>query len=63
MGSKVKPEWNSASNPRIEPGMWQADITKAKKILDWQPRYNLEEGLKKDIGWFRQYGSMYSLRQ
>ena len=26
-----------------------ADITKAKKLLNWQPKISLEEGLKKTI--------------
>ena len=29
------------------------DITKAKKILGWEPRVNLENGLKKTIEWFK----------
>ena len=29
-----------------------ADITKAKKILNWEPEYNLEEGLRKTIRWY-----------
>lgn len=28
------------------------DITKAKKILGWKPKYNLMEGLKETIDWF-----------
>lgn len=28
-------------------------IKKAKKILDWQPKYSLEEGLKRTIEWFK----------
>lgn len=62
-GNKVKPEWDSVLSSRIEPKMWQADISKAKNLLDWQPQYNLEDGLKKNIEWFRKYGSVYSLRQ
>lgn len=31
----------------------QADITKARKILKWQPRVSLEQGLKKTIAWFK----------
>jgi CDP-glucose 4,6-dehydratase len=30
-------------------------IGKAKKILDWEPEYNLTEGLKRTIGWYSQY--------
>ncbi len=29
------------------------DISKAKKLLDWQPKVNLEEGLKKTIQYFK----------
>ena len=29
------------------------DITKAKKILNWEPTTSLEEGLKKTIAWFK----------
>lgn len=28
---------------------------KAKKILDWKPRYTLEEGLKKTITWYKKF--------
>ncbi len=29
------------------------DITKAKKLLNWQPKYTLEEGLKETIAWVK----------
>ena len=29
------------------------DITKAKKLLNWQPKVSLEDGLKKTIGYFK----------
>jgi len=32
----------------------QADITKAHKILNWQPKIGLEEGLKRTITWYLQ---------
>ena len=50
--SKVKPEWGSSPKRPNEPSMWQADITKATNILNWKPRYSLEEGLKKTINWY-----------
>lgn len=31
---------------------WVADISKSKKILRWQPKVTLEEGLKKTYKWF-----------
>jgi nucleoside-diphosphate-sugar epimerase len=30
-----------------------ADLTKAKKILNWQPTTPLKEALKKTIAWFK----------
>ena len=30
------------------------DITKAKKLLNWEPRVSLEDGLKKTIEWYMQ---------
>ncbi len=28
-------------------------IKKAKKVLDWQPKYNLNEGMEKTVAWFK----------
>lgn len=57
--SKVSPEWNILKNPRIEPEIWQADINKARNLLGWLPKYNLEQGLKKTIEWFRNNMEFY----
>jgi len=32
---------------------YSCDITKAKKMLNWKPRYSLEEGLKETINYYR----------
>ena len=32
-----------------------ADISKAKEILGWAPKYTIEDGLKKFIDWYRNY--------
>jgi UDP-glucose 4-epimerase len=32
-----------------------ADSSRARKILGWEPRIRLEEGLKKTVEWFRHY--------
>ncbi|HKY06972.1 MAG TPA: UDP-glucuronic acid decarboxylase family protein [Candidatus Binatia bacterium] len=39
--------------PEDDPQVRQPDITKAKKILKWEPKVNLEEGLAKTIEYFR----------
>ncbi len=32
---------------------WTADITKARRLLGWEPRHNLRAGLQKTIDWHR----------
>jgi dTDP-glucose 4,6-dehydratase len=39
--------------PEDDPQVRQPDITKAKKILGWEPKVQLEEGLLKTIEYFR----------
>jgi UDP-glucuronate decarboxylase len=40
--------------PQDDPKQRRPDISKARKILKWEPKVNLEEGLKKTISWFKQ---------
>jgi len=37
----------------IDKQNWQADLTKTKKELDWQPNTSLTEGLKQTIKWYQ----------
>jgi dTDP-glucose 4,6-dehydratase len=37
-----------------DPQRRQPDITRAKKILDWNPKHSLEEGIKKTVPYFRE---------
>lgn len=37
-----------------DPQRRQPDISRAKEILGWQPKFSLEEGIKKTIPYFRQ---------
>lgn len=39
--------------PEDDPTRRQPDITRAKKILGWQPKVKLEDGLKKTIEYFK----------
>jgi len=39
--------------PQDDPCRRKPDIRKAKKILNWKPKVNLEEGLIRTITWFR----------
>jgi len=59
-GKKVNPKWGVIPKRTNEPTIWQADISKAKGILKWEPRYNLEEGLNKTIKWFKKNIGLYN---
>jgi nucleoside-diphosphate-sugar epimerase len=51
-GGNIKPRWKSVPNPRVEPKTWQADISKAKRLLEWKPLYSLDKGINSTVGWF-----------
>jgi dTDP-glucose 4,6-dehydratase len=36
-----------------DPQVRQPDISKARRVLNWEPKVDLEEGLRKTIEWFR----------
>ncbi len=50
-GSKSKLEFKPL--PADDPKQRQPDITLAKKVLNWQPAINLDEGLTKTIAYFK----------
>lgn len=58
-GVKVNSEWGVIPKRIDEPTVWQADISKAKDILKWEPKHNLEEGLNKTIKWFEKNMGLY----
>ena len=39
--------------PEDDPKVRQPDITKARALLDWEPKVSLEEGLTRTLDWFR----------
>lgn len=58
-GNKVKPEWESIPKRPNEATIWQANISKSKDILNWGPKYSIDEGLKKTIKWFMKNMTLY----
>ena len=50
-GSKSKVVFKKL--PQDDPQQRQPDISKAKKLLGWQPVVSLEDGLERTISWFR----------
>lgn len=40
--------------PKDDPQVRQPDITRAKEVLDWEPKYDRKEGLRKTLDYFRE---------
>ena len=51
LGKKAK--WETAPTPPSEPLITYADITKARKLLGYEPKVDVEEGLRRFIEWAR----------
>jgi dTDP-glucose 4,6-dehydratase len=49
-GIVYKPQERITGDPQTR----QPDINRAQKVLDWQPKVNLREGLQKTIAYFRE---------
>ncbi len=48
-----KSEYTYLPLPDSDPKKRRPDISKAKKLLDWEPKIGLEQGLTKVIAWFK----------
>lgn len=51
IGTKAKVKSRPSNKASVE--MTYADISKAKKLLNWEPKVSLEEGIAKLVAWFR----------
>lgn len=58
-GNVPGPQWGKSPKYCIEPEIWQADISKAERLLNWKPKYDLGRGLKRTIDWFQENSSLY----
>ncbi len=43
--------------PVDDPKVRQPDITRARRLLDWEPRIDVERGLQETIDWYRRAGT------
>jgi len=57
--AKVKQNWGAMPSRSFDTNTWVADISKAKKMIGWKPKYNLKNGLEKTIDWFRNNNNLY----
>jgi len=58
-GSKLEPMWGKIAGRDYDPEVWQADITKARKYLNWYPKYTFTEGIERTVKWFKENISYY----
>ena len=59
-GARVKIEVGGVGRSFDKTGIvWQADISKAKKLLGWQPQFSQEEGIIKTVEWFNENKNLY----
>lgn len=56
---KLTVSWSEHQSNQPEPKIWQADIQKAKTMLQWKPKTTLEEGLLKTINWIKKNMRLY----
>ena len=52
--TKVSAKWGAMPDRSFDTDIWQADISRAKRLLKWQPKFNLEGGLRKTVDWFKE---------
>ncbi len=68
VAKKIKNMTNSSSKvihgkmPQDDPVKRKPDITKARKLLKWEPKVNLDKGLKLTINWFKEHLQEYHHR-
>lgn len=54
-GTDAAPEWVYAAPRAGDVQRNYSDISRAKEILDWEPRTHLEEGMEKTREWFKRW--------
>lgn len=52
-GKKVKIEKGAYPKRLWDTSHWVADTSKTRKLLNWTPKFTLEQGLKKTYRWYR----------
>jgi CDP-glucose 4,6-dehydratase len=53
MGSQLMPDIRNEANNEIRKQFLSA--AKARKMLNWQPMFTLQEGLEATVGWYREF--------
>jgi CDP-glucose 4,6-dehydratase len=54
-GSDVEPDFQGAGNPAGEIDRQFVDSTKLRELAGWRPAVELEDGLRRTLGWYREH--------
>ena len=54
IGKKKQIIPDSTKTRSFDTNKWVSDISKMKKTFKWRPKHSLEQGLRKNIEWFKQ---------
>ncbi len=60
VGNKVKVKMGEYKPRKWDTNFWVADRSKAKKLLGWEPKYPLDQGLKESIKWYKSHLKLYA---
>lgn len=55
INTKIKPEWGAIPHRKNEPWFICADINKARKVLNWEPKIKIGQGLKLTINYYKDF--------
>jgi len=61
-------KWSYEINPELNNGMHEAwmltlDNTKAKTLLNWKPKYKVEETLERTLNWYKIYFNWWDIQK
>ena len=59
MNTNIRPNWNSMPNRSWDQNVWYANNMKTRKMINFEPKIGLEEGLKKTVNWFKKNYNLY----
>jgi nucleoside-diphosphate-sugar epimerase len=60
-GTGVQPDIRGEGNPAGEIDRQYVDPAKIRALVGWEPRVDLEEGLRRTIRWYREHPEVRAL--
>lgn len=60
--ANVEIKWGSREKRSYDTDIWVGNPSKAKKILGWKAKTNLQDGIKKTIDWMKENKTLYEKR-